>query len=54
MKVGSLVKHKYRKGNSNIGVVLRCWPNAKKVYWFDYKTTNEYHDDNLERINESR
>jgi hypothetical protein len=54
MKVGDLVKHKYGKGNSNIGVVLRCWPNAAKVYWFGYESTKEHHHDNLERINESR
>ena len=54
MKIGDLVKHKYGKGNSNIGVVLRCWPNAAKVYWFGYESTKEHHHDNLERINESR
>jgi len=53
MKVGDLVKHKYGKGNSNIGVVLRCCPNTAKVYWFGYKKDYSYHHDSLERINES-
>jgi hypothetical protein len=50
VKVGKLVRHKRGWGNSNIGVVLGVWRQAARVYWFDYKITEEYHNDDLEEI----
>ncbi len=52
MKIGDLVKHKRGRGNSNIGVVLSTHSGCSylRVYWFDYKIADEYHNGDLEEI----